>query len=203
MNPENPYKAATEAPIDNKLVTMQPGEQVIFDIKRHPIGIISIYVVAGFILVVLAILCFILAPSMLPDNKSEATAIGTVIFFSFTLLAVIFLFISNKVYWGNSWILTDDSLTQVKQTSLFDRQSSQLSMGNLEDVTAEQNGILTHMFNYGVVKAETAGERSKFMFLYCPDPNAVAQKILQAREVFEMGHRGGKVDHGVNVNSEA
>jgi hypothetical protein len=80
----------------------------------------------------------------------------------------------------------------VQQTALFNKQSSQLSLGNLEDVTVEQNGILTHMFNYGVIKAETAGERSKFTFRYCPNPNLYAQQILNAREQFEQSHRGGK-----------
>jgi hypothetical protein len=79
-------------------------------------------------------------------------------------------------------VVTSDSLTQISQTSLFNRQSSQLALVNIEDVTAEQNGILAHMFNYGVIRVETAGERSKFVFTYCPNPNFYAQQILQARE---------------------
>ncbi len=70
---------------------------------------------------------------------------------------------------------------------MFDKQSSQLSLGNLEDISAEQNGILTHMFNYGAVRVETAGERSKFFFNFCPNPNYYAQQILTARETFEQG----------------
>lgn len=57
-------------------------------------------------------------------------------------------------------------------------------MANIEDVTAEQNGILAELFGFGTLKAETAGERSNFHFLYCPEPNKYAQIILHARERF-------------------
>ncbi len=163
---------------------------MIFQIKRHPIGIFGMYGMVGFLLVVLAVLAFIMAPSFASSqSKGQVAGIGAVVFMVFAFIALIFLFIANKVYWGNSWILTSDSITQVTQTSLFNKQSSQLSLNNLEDVSAEQNGLLTHMFNYGVIRAETAGERSKFMFLYCPNPNFYAQKVLQAREQFEQAGR--------------
>jgi hypothetical protein len=40
------------------------------------------------------------------------------------------------------------------------------------------------MFNFGILRAETAGERSKFVFVYCPDPKHYAREILMARENF-------------------
>ena len=102
------------------------------------------------------------------------------------LAAFVFLvmFISAKIYKGNRWIVTSDSLTQVNQHSLFGKQSSQLSLHNLEDVTVQQNGLIQSSFNYGTLRAETAGERSKFVFRFCPDPNSKARDILMARENF-------------------
>lgn len=171
---------------------MQPGEQVIFEIKRHPIGMLFNYCIVGSMIIATAAMAFVVAPSAAPNNREAVTAIATVVFFIVTTLAMVFIYISNKVYWGNSWVLTTDSLTQVTQTSLFNRQSSQLSLENLEDVTALQNGILPHVFGYGVLKAETAGEHSKFIFHYCANPNYYAQKILDAREKFAQqgGHEG-------------
>jgi len=177
--------------VHNPLNVMQAGESVVCMIKRHPIGIIGVYVGTGLLLAVLAVLAFIVAPNFLTDmSRSQVISIGSVIFILFAVLSLAFAFISNIVYWGNSWTVTTDSITQVTQTSLFNRQSSQLSLGNLEDVTAEQNGILTHIFNYGLLRVETAGERSKFMFLYCPNPNYYATQILDAREKFEQNRRG-------------
>lgn len=207
MNPDNPQDQQytpptnpTQPPSVNPLSAMQPGEREIFHIKRHPIGIIATYVIAGLMLLVLAVLLFVAGPSILSGNKDQVNAVGAIVFAIGAVVIIAFSFISNIVYWGNAWILTDDSITQVRQNGLFDKQSSQLSLENLEDVTAEQNGILTHLFNYGVLKAETAGERSKFMFIYCPNPNYYAKMILEAREQFmQQEVRSG----GTNINSEA
>ncbi|MDB5170697.1 MAG: hypothetical protein JWO35_391 [Candidatus Saccharibacteria bacterium] len=192
MNPENPYTDTTPQKVSNTLSTMQPGERVIFEIKRHPIGLIFSYAISGAMIIATAVLAFIVAPGVAPNSREAVTAIATVIFLVVTLFAIAFVFIANKVYWGNSWVLTSDSITQVTQSGLFNRQSSQLSLENLEDVTAKQHGILTHIFNYGTIKAETAGEHSKFVFTYCSNPNYYAQQILQAREEFAQqgGHAG-------------
>ena len=193
MQPQatTPTPSPSEQPaVHNPLSVMQPGEQVICEINRHPVGILSIYIATGILVIFLAVLAFVVAPSVFSGNRGQVTAIGSVVFLLVAILCCGFAFISNKVYWGNRWIVTSDSITQVTQRSLFDRQSSQLSLGNLEDVTAEQDGVLPHMFNYGRLRVETAGERSKFMFPYCPDPTRYAQQILNAREQFEQRRQG-------------
>lgn len=164
---------------------MQAGEQNIFEVKRHPFGMIGLYVAASIMLVILALIVFAVLPTVFADNSSQVTSLGAIVFLIVLLVTAVFLAISHKVYWGNRWILTSDSLTQISQVSLFDKRSSQLSLANLEDVTAIQDGILAHMFNFGTVKAETAGERSKFVFVFCPKPNYYAQQILNAREQFQ------------------
>lgn len=172
-------------PVHNPLEVMQPGEQTICEVKRHPIGMLGVYFVSGSLLLVLAVLAFVVAPSVSSDHRSQAMALGTLAFLIVGGLLLGFVFIANKVYWGNSWVVTSDSLTQVVQTSLFSKQSSQLSLGNLEDVTVEQDGIFPQLFKYGVLRVETAGERSKFVFPFCPNPNYYAKKVLAAREAFE------------------
>jgi hypothetical protein len=182
-----------EKHIYNPLSVMQQGEQIVCEVKRHPIGMLGTYVAAGGILIAMAVLAFLIVP-----NAADSSHRGHIMFLmavAFVLLAALllfFVFIANTVYWGNSWVVSSDSITQMSQTSLFKKQTSQLSLGNLEDVTSEKNGMLAQLFNFGVLKAETAGERSKFMFVYCPNPDYYAQKILAAREQFEQIHHGGK-----------
>lgn len=169
---------------------MRPDEVTIFQLRRHPFGLLGIHIVAGMLLLVSAAVLFGVLPQTLTTiPTSRVIGLGSIAFIIIAALVSGFLAITHKVYWGNSWILTSDSLTQVTQVSLFDKQSSQLSLGNLEDVTAEQNGIVAHMFNFGTIRVETAGERSKFFFVYCPNPTMYAQKIIQAREEFEQGRR--------------
>lgn len=165
---------------------MRPGEQVICEIKRHPIGMLGIYIGAIFFVLLIAAIGFIIVPLALTAYpKSRIYGFSLLVVLATAAICGLFTWISHVVYWGNRWIVTDDSLTQVLQISLFNKQNSQLSMANLEDITVEKSGILAQMFNYGVLKAETAGEHSKFRFPYCPNPNYYAQQILQAREAFE------------------
>ena len=168
---------------------MEPGETTICEIKRHPIGLFGIYFLTA-VIVLLGLAGVAAIPHVVTDLSSQAKT-GIVVGAVFLiLLAFLYMYIGTLIYKANRWVITSDSLTQIARRGLFDSQASQLSMGNLEDITAEQNGPLAHMFNYGVLRAETAGESSKFYFLYCPNPNYYAQQILGARERFEQTRRG-------------
>jgi uncharacterized membrane protein YdbT with pleckstrin-like domain len=81
-------------------------------------------------------------------------------------------------------LVTDMNLVQILQKGLFVRKVSRLSMSNVEDVTAEQKGILPTIFNYGTLTVQTAGEMENFVFPYCPNPNKYADRILDARQAF-------------------
>lgn len=192
MNPQDPIPEPQR--IHNPLEVMQPDEQIICEIKRHPAGMMGVYTISGVLLIIFAVFFLVILPGVFASNRSVATALGAAAFMLGAAIVVGFVFIANKVYWGNSWVVSSDSLTQISQTSLFHKQSSQLSLGNLEDVTSEKRGIFAQLFKYGTLKVETAGERSKFTFPYCPTPDRYAQKILAAREAFEQAHHGGKQD---------
>ncbi len=202
--PAQPPPAPAQLSVENPLAAMQPGEQIICEINRDPIGLLGMYITSGTILL-LAAVAAIAAPRLVSDdlrhNVAIWGAIGFVIVAAFVVLAA---WITTRVYKGNRWIVTSDSLTQISQVSLFSRQSSQLSLHNLEDVTVQQNGIFQSSFNFGTLRAETAGERSKFVFPYCPDPNARARDILLTREKFmgEGGYAAKNDSGGVNINTQ-
>ena len=172
--------------VANTLTVMQPGERKIVTITRHPFGILRVYVFCALVTILTAALAFGLTPGALNDNSEQQDVlVGTLVLILVAVVAIAFAFIATKIYWGNSWTLTTDSLTQVNRVGLFKRQSSQLALDNLEDVSSEQDGMLSRMFNYGTLRVETAGERSKFLFPFCPNPNYYAAQILSAREAFE------------------
>lgn len=203
MQPNTPdptQPQTTQKAIYNPLTAMREGEQVLFEIKRHPIGLVGVYATFG-LLVVIAAVGAIAGPNLFPDFDSRLVSnIGLGFFLFAVVFAALFTYIARKVYYGNRWILTSDSITQVTQNSLFSKQSSQLGLDNLEDVSVEQNGILTHIFKYGVLRGQTAGEHGKFLFTYCPEPHTYAQQILVAREAFEHGeqHQNGPRPDGGN-----
>jgi len=184
------------------MVVMQPGERVICELKRHPIGILTMYFGAFIAVAVLAALLYVMMPSIRDAYGDEATTMVALGGGILLVGLILMLFISTIIYWQNQWVVTTDSITQITQNGLFGRHVSQLSMENLEDVTVNQDGILPHMFNYGTLKVESAGERSKFQFPYCPNPNQCAREILDTHEKFLEERRNIRfAGSGINVNT--
>ncbi len=180
----NPHESSKKQVVKNPLAVMQQGEETLCEIHRHPFGLLVLYAGAGFFLIAISVFAFILAPNIFGSGNQLPLVIIGFLFFFLTVLCLIFVFVSTIVYVNNNWVVTTDSVTQIQQLSLFRKDSAQLSMGNLEDVSAEKVGVFSHIFNYGTLRAETAGERSKFVFPYCPRPHYYAQLILAAREDF-------------------
>jgi len=182
MNPQDVSELNPKARIDNTLPVLQPGEHVLFTVKRHPIGILRVYALCLLVTLLVGVLALTAAPD---DSGEQTAAIGTLAMVITGAIATGFALIISKIYWGNTWTLTTDSLTQVDQLGIFRRHSSQLSLENIEDVSSEQNGLLPRMFNYGRLLVQTAGEHNKFTFRFTPNPNYYATQILAAREAFE------------------
>lgn len=171
----------------HRMVVLQPGEEVVCKINHHPFGIIIQYAVGIIGVIVAAIFVVLLSARFSAQSNGGGSSTAFVLYVVFGILAiglVALMAAASKVYWNSHWILTTDSLTQVNQSSLFGVQVSELSLENLEDVTVMQTGIFAHMFHYGTLRAETAGERSKFVFGYCPTPHEYARLIIDAREKF-------------------
>src|SRR3569833_2970 len=179
-NKANKIGAFVIAKADEKL--LEPGEHLVTVIRRHPIGIIGIYLemmagIAGIVtLVVLAIFVFF---ASLSGSAKGLIAGGAVFVIAFLVLI---LLISTYVYRQCRLVVSDKSVVQVLQRALFSRKISRLSMSNVEDVNVEQKGILPTMFKYGTLTIQTAGEVDNFVFPFCPDPDNYANRILDARQ---------------------
>lgn len=184
MNPTTDNDADDQLQhVDNPLAVMSPGERVICSIKRHPFGLIGIYLVAGLLLVLLFAGVAVLPHFVTTLSSQDKTYIflGTLIF---AVVVLLYMYVATTIYNGNRWIVTSDSITQVTQLGLFRKHTSQLSLENLEDVTFEQNSFVQTMFGFGTLKVETAGERAKFVFPFCPSPAQCAKDIIQAHDEY-------------------
>jgi uncharacterized membrane protein YdbT with pleckstrin-like domain len=214
MDPNNPQNMSqgpglSPEAVKNPLNVMSPGEKIICDIHRHPIGLLGVYLTSGFLLVVLFVGVALL-PQVVTDLSNQAKTYIFVAALLVALIVALFTYIAVVIYKGNRWIVSSDSITQISQTGLFQKQSSQLSLANLEDVTFEQNSFIQTMFGFGTLKVETAGERSKFQFPYCPTPQKCAVEIIQAHEQFmaanpENGNQGltqTGTNPGVSINTQ-
>ena len=161
------------------------GNHEILVIKRHPFGLVALYLQAIVgIGLALGVIFFLVSSILTGDTRSKVLPYLLIISLVVAALVGMYLVIATYIYRQSRWIVTDDSIQQKLQRGLFSHQSSELSMANIEDVTADQKGILAELFGFGTLKAETAGELPYFHFLYCPTPDKYAKIILAARERF-------------------
>jgi hypothetical protein len=167
-----------------------PDETKVADVRRHPFGLVMIY--AQFVLAIgLSVgIIAVLLPSVLgDDNNGSNLFIGVLILFM-SVFAVVFLILATRIYRGNQLIITDLNVTEVQQLGLFNRKVSELSLANVEDVTANTHGIFPTMFNFGTLTIETAGEQHNFTFKYCPNPSAYAKALQDVRSEYLQQHTG-------------
>lgn len=170
-----------------RIESLTTEETLVADVRRHPFGLFLIYLQIFVALGLALLLIFMLLPSVIEAlglHGPTVNAIASVFGLFAVVFALIFIVLATRIYKFNQLIVSDKNVTQVLQIGLFSRKVSELSMANVEDVTAEQNGIFPTVFNYGTLKIETAGEQNNFIFIYCPNPNAYAKAILDSRLKF-------------------
>lgn len=175
-----------------RIESLTSDETLVADVRKHSFGLFLIYLQIIVALGLSLVLIFAFLPSVsdtLNVSQSAVNALAAAFGLVTVAFGVIFLILATKIYKGNQMIVSDKNVTQVLQIGLFDRKISELSMANIHDVTAQQRGIFPTLLNYGVLKIETAGEQNNFIFPYCPNPNAYAKAILDARQAFTAKNR--------------
>jgi uncharacterized membrane protein YdbT with pleckstrin-like domain len=175
--------------VHNPLKVMQEGERVLCEIQRHPAGLWGLYFSAA-LLSLMAITGAALIPTLVPDASTQVREAAAFAVLILVLIVGLYTYIARTIYRGNRWVVTSDSITQITQVGLFNKRSSQLNLDNLEDVSADQSGMMQSALGYGTLKVETAGERSKFLFPFCPNPEEYAKKIIAAHEQFLVSKPG-------------
>lgn len=164
---------------------LDPDECVVTIIRKHPIGLIPFYFGAVFGVGLAFGLLYFLIGQLFASSSSTAVFTWLGIAFAVSsLLATIALIIGTYVYRQSALIITNKNVTQIIQRSLFSRKVSELSISNVEDVTADKHGIIAALFNYGQLKVQTAGEMENFLFSYCPNPNRYGRIILDAHQEY-------------------
>lgn len=161
---------------------LEPGECVLTVVYRSAVGLIGIYLVS-FVAVAAIIGLFItISPDTFDTSSDSISPALSAIFVLGAALLVLILFTATYIYRQSRLLVTDRSLVQIVQKTLFIRRVSRLSMSNVEDVNEEQRGILASIFNYGTLTVQTAGTEDNFIFTLCPNPTGLADRIIEARQ---------------------
>ncbi len=173
-----------------KYVEFDENEQLIAEIRKHPVGIVAILLVASLVsLAVMGVGLFLasnldnLGFNSLDGNGSAKAAIAGVslilIFFTAVVATIsIILYRLNVVY------ITNEKVAEVAYYTIFNRKTTQLGIGQIEDATVQQKGIFARVFGYATLIVETAGEKENATFSLVPQPNLHSQQIVEAHEKY-------------------
>ena len=170
-------------------LNLSEGEYVISDVRRHPIGLVGIWAIAGVIIVtILSMLALFMnnaSGTGLTDGVPKAAlGLGVLVI---AMLMASGAAAASWIYRTNHFYLTNESVIQKLQISLFSSRVQTVSLGNVEDASYTKKGILQYLFNYGSIRLSTQGDETTYRFSFVTDPHSQIAALNDAVEAFKNG----------------
>ncbi len=167
-------------------LNLSAGEYVVSSIKRHSLGIISIWASVAITSIIILLVPITFQSGAFGLN-SQALLFGSSILIA--LLVFVFLIgsIATMVYQANKFYLTNESVIEHIQTALFSQNDQTVSLGNIEDASYTQKGMLQMLFNYGSIRLSTQGDETTYKFTWVSNPKKQIDLLNNAIEAFKNG----------------
>ena len=171
-------------------LNLSEGEYVINAVRRHPIGLV-LPLVIGVLLITVALTVLTGYPAIADaldfTGSLASTAFVALPILIFCAFVGIGMFVVYYVYVNNKFFLTNESVIQEIQVSLFSRHEQTVSLGNIEDASYTQHGIIQQIFNYGSIRLSTEGDETTYRFTYVASPKQHIATLNNAVEAFKNG----------------
>ena len=169
--------------MNEKEFNLEPGEQVIMEVRKHW------FVFLGELLpyAILAVIPFAL-PNLLRyapplavyvDKLNYSAPIGRALLGVWLLITWTSAWGTFTRYFLNAWVLTNQRIVNIKQRSFWNRGVSSLLLERVQDVTSDVSGVLPSLLGIGDIKVQTAGEEVDFVMRGIPSPEAMRDLILK------------------------
>jgi uncharacterized membrane protein YdbT with pleckstrin-like domain len=171
-------------------LNLSPGEYVVAAVRRHPIGLlVPLFLGTVLILFAFIVLTFYPEISVALALSGPLAEVGTMAIPILIFIAVVgfAMFVAYYVYVNNKFFLTNESVIQEIQLSLFSRLEQTVSLANIEDASFTQLGIFQQIFNYGNIRLSTEGDETTYRFSYVASPKDHIAQLNNAVEAFKNG----------------
>lgn len=171
-------------------LNLHSGEEIKYIVRHHWAGFVSTSLIV-LAMAAVPLLALIIIHIMFPNPSANMAFTATIIISAYFLFLLTFLFSNWVNYYYDIVFITTQRMINVNQQGLFSRQTSELSLRQIQDASAEVEGFWRTAFNYGLLVIETAGRgtgedlthRSAlagyFTMPDLPDPNRLARLILE------------------------
>lgn len=169
-------------------LNLSDHEYIISAIRRHPIGMLAPLIATALSLSMMFTLIFNY-PFISELLGLPMSTYGSVLTIGI-LLAVLFMaggYLAVWVYMNNRFFLTNESVIQEIQLSVFVHKEQTVSLMNIEDASYSQKGPLQVLLNYGSIRLSTEGEETTYRFDYVANPKVQIAILNNAVEAFKNG----------------
>jgi hypothetical protein len=169
-------------------LNLSDGEYVIGSVRRHFMGLVMPFGTAILLIIVALSVQFnydLIASSLKLTGAAAApsTIAGPILLFC--LIVAIGAYIAYYVFVSNKVFLTNESVIQEIQISLFSKREQVISLGDVKDTSYDQKGIIQQIFNYGFIKLSTEGDEVNYELAYVANPRRAIAMLNNAVESFK------------------
>lgn len=176
------------------MLNLSETEYVIMMVKRHPVALVGPFGIGA--LLIGLVWAFQINYDLFAiwfglSGASAEPAFVSIPVFAFTVLVALGMAISYYVYDHNRFYLTNESVIQNIQYTLFAKREQAISLGSIEDASFTQVGVLQYILNYGTIRLSTVGEEGTYQLTYVGNPKLELATLNNAVESFKNGRRVG------------
>lgn len=165
-----------------KFQEISQHEEVIKIIHRHWFNIATQFMLI-FLMTAFMIAVFVFLPSF-ASFFQEKSSWSLMLFFvsMFAIFIWLYSFFIWIDYYFDIWIITSERIINIEQKGLFIRSMSEVKYSKIQDVTAEEKGVIPTMLDYGDVFIQTAAEKERFVFRQVPNPYGLKDMIMNMQK---------------------
>lgn len=171
-------------------LNLSDGEYIISAVRRHPIGLFAPIAVTGLLVMIFLALLFYYDSLVASLGLTGSFPGVQAAFFPLVMLMIAVVvggLVAIYVYESNRFFLTNESVIQEIQVSLFSHYEQTVSLANIEDASFSQKGILQNLLGYGDIRLSTEGDETTYRFQYVTNPKEQIAKLNNAIEAFKNG----------------
>jgi len=201
MFESNPEKHA-ESKKKHPGLHLSDGEFVVAEVRRHPIGLFSIWFVDLLIVAIIIALSILIAGHASEIASNGVTVSPDIILGAMALLTILVLllgWVGHIIYTDNRFYVTNESVIQHIRVGLFTSREQTVSLAGVEDASYRQEGILQYILGYGSIRLSTVGDENTYRFTLVANPQDQLRTLNDAVEDFKRRH----VFEGINNGTPA
>lgn len=172
-------------------LNLSDGEYIVAEVRRHPIGLFSIWFVT-LLCVALVVALSVFIGTHASEVASSGVALSPDLILGgmalITILILLLGYVGQVIYVDNRFYVTNESVIQHVRTGLFTSREQTIALGGVEDASFRQEGILQYILGYGSIRLSTVGDENTYRFTIVSNPRTQLKTLNDAVEAFKSRH---------------